>query len=88
MCTQALPQSRARAASSSLSCIDRARAIGTKRQGGLKLLLCVPKLINSSSELLHHLKINKIKSIKIVYVQSDYVSTYITNYTQWRWSDI
>ena len=63
----------ARAASRSLSCIDRARAVGTKRQGGLKLLLCMPKLINSSSELLRHLKINKIKSIKIVYVQSDYV---------------
>ena len=62
-----------RTASRSLSCIDRARAVGTKRQGGLKLLLCMPKLINSSSELLHHLKINKIKSIKIVYVQSDYV---------------
>ena len=72
MCTQALPQSRARAASS-LSCIDRARAIGTKCPGGLKLLLCMPKLINSSFDLLHHLKINKIKSIKIVYVQSDYV---------------
>ena len=27
----------------------------------------------NSSELLHHLKINKIKSIKIMHVQSDYV---------------
>ena len=51
MCTQALPQLRARAASRSLSCIDRARAVGTNRQGGLKLLLCMPKPAAQSSAI-------------------------------------
>ena len=53
MCTQVPPQSRARPALVlSLSCIDRARARGTKRQAGLKLSLCMPKVTRLSYHII------------------------------------
>ena len=49
VCTQAAPQSRARpAVVLSLSYNYRARARGIKRQAGLKLSLCMPKVTRLS----------------------------------------